>query len=230
MPAKRYRKTPQRKNYQKRRRYYKRRNNRSVIRSNRPTGIPDTMQLKMKYTSAIDITDAGAGGVYVFRGNSIYDPDYTSTGGQPTSRDEWAAFYNYYRVRASKIRTSFVSLSNLASTSAMIAIIPSLSVPTTTISPLTIVDQPYARYKIIGQGDGSNNATYLNNYMSTQKMFGRTIQDNDFVGLMSNLPLNEWYWGIKLTNMVSGGGGTYRVIVQLTYYVELFERVVLAAS
>lgn len=233
MPVRRYkkgRKSPAKRAYQKRRRQYKRRGGRTTLRGKGPTGLPDRMMVKMKYTTQIDLADAGAGGLYIFRGNSIYDPDYSGIGGQATSHDQWANFYNYYRVRASKIRINCVSLSNLANTSAMIAIFPEIAVPAVGISPLTIVDQPYARYKIVGQGDGGNNALVLSNYMSTQKLFGRAIIDDNFQAPMSANPADPWHWGVRAINMVNLGTGTYRMIVQLTYYVEMFERETLPAS
>ncbi len=60
----------------------------------------------MRYGTAFTLT-AGAVGVYgteqVFRLNSIYDPDLTSTGHQPYGHDTMATLYNRYRVNRVRI-------------------------------------------------------------------------------------------------------------------------------
>lgn len=53
----------------------------------------DNYQLTVK----CDGTDSDS---YLWRMNSIYDPDYTGAGHQPNQRDLWAAMYSYYTVLA----------------------------------------------------------------------------------------------------------------------------------
>lgn len=47
-------------------------------------------------TSQLALT--GQGSSYVFKLNSLHDPDATGVGHQPYGRDQWAAFYNKYYV------------------------------------------------------------------------------------------------------------------------------------
>lgn len=71
------------------------------------TLYPDKKVVRHRYADSVKITvTAGlAGDEHVFRGNSLYDPDYTqSVGGhQPMGFDEMALVYNRYRVKVSKI-------------------------------------------------------------------------------------------------------------------------------
>lgn len=48
--------------------------------------IPNRFKTKLIYNSYITIGDGTSAfvGNYIYRGNSIFDPDYTSTGGQPS--------------------------------------------------------------------------------------------------------------------------------------------------
>jgi len=50
------------------------------------------------------------GAMTQFRANSCYDPDYTATGHQPMYFDNFALFYNRYRVLASKITVTVVDV------------------------------------------------------------------------------------------------------------------------
>ena len=58
----------------------------------------------MKYSTTIEL-DAASGSVnsWLFRCNSIHDPDYSSTGHQPSLHDLYAGLYSHYEVLSSKI-------------------------------------------------------------------------------------------------------------------------------
>lgn len=62
-------------------------------------GFPDRLITKLRYHSLGNIASVlGATGVQVFRWNSTYDPDLTSTGHQPLYRDQLAGIYDHYSV------------------------------------------------------------------------------------------------------------------------------------
>jgi len=60
--------------------------------------------VKMKYSTTISL-DAATGSVnsYIFRANSIFDPDYSGTGHQPSLHDLYQGLYNHYEVLNSRI-------------------------------------------------------------------------------------------------------------------------------
>lgn len=66
--------------------------------------------VKMNYGDTIQLSGPGPGlcSTYVFRTNSIQDPDFTGIGHQPMSHDQWAGFYNHYAVISSRIRVDFL--------------------------------------------------------------------------------------------------------------------------
>ena len=63
------------------------------------------MPVKMTYceTIAIPNTDSGATS-YRFRLNSIFKPNYTSTGHQPRGHDQWATIFSKYCVIGAKVK------------------------------------------------------------------------------------------------------------------------------
>lgn len=72
-------------------------------------GFPDTLRTKLHYCDVVQLAaSAGAPGIYQFRMNSLFDPDYTGTGHQPQWFDQLAAVYATYRVYAAKITATFV--------------------------------------------------------------------------------------------------------------------------
>jgi len=60
------------------------------------------------YDSFSNITGSSSALAYwIFRANSIFDPDYTGTGHQPLGRDQWAAIYANYQVLGSSIKCTY---------------------------------------------------------------------------------------------------------------------------
>lgn len=60
--------------------------------------IPDEQFVTFRYSGSSSQAATGSYFLYQFRGNSLYDPDYTSAGAQPVGFDQWSALYTRYRV------------------------------------------------------------------------------------------------------------------------------------
>ena len=67
-----------------------------------PHAYNNNYTVRLTYTDSLNITVLGNGGygLYTWRTNSIYDPDYTGLGHQPLMRDLYASQYDYYTVLA----------------------------------------------------------------------------------------------------------------------------------
>lgn len=88
-----------------RKRPYRRRAYRS--RNGIPSGMPLTRRAYLRYCDQIELTSTtGLMSNHVFRANSVYDPDFTSTGHQPMGYDIWSSLYNHYVVKGARIRIS----------------------------------------------------------------------------------------------------------------------------
>ena len=235
---KRYRKRSRRRKYNKRRSYIKRYMRRRfsmprTLISKTATGIPDRQMMKLKYTDFLTLDPAGTLENYLYRGNSLFDPDLTGGGHQPLGRDQWVNFYSRYRVRASKIRVSFLPRSNTTiDSNIMIHVIPTLDAGSVSQQPRDLVEQPYSRWRLLGTANGTQNGVNLHNYMSTKKIMGiPDINTDDYASLMTTNPLRQWYWNLGVQNLQSTVGiPGANVCVQITYYVELFDRVSLSES
>ena len=87
----------------------RRKQNKSVIP--RPMKcFPNSMKFNMRYCDNVTIPNHNAGaGPYVFRMNSIFDPDHTSVGHQPRFHDQVAAIYSKYCVIGAKAYIELLS-------------------------------------------------------------------------------------------------------------------------
>lgn len=230
-----------------RRKYFKRRARRKYGRKRRPkynprsrvtskvmrqpTGIPDKMYIKLKYSTNQLIASSGnTPGLYIFRGNSVFDPDYSGIGDQPVGFDQWAQFYKDYKVLASKITVTAIAQSNLAANVACVSINPETSVPTTGLTPINLIQHPYSRHRYIGQGDGPAPPTF-SNYMTTKKMYGlKDVCDEQYIANVATNPQIQWYWNVSIspTNNTTSVGAN--IVAVITYYVEFSNRILLPQS
>ena len=70
------------------------------------------LMVKLRYVDTITIAVASAAiNNHVFRANSIFDPDLTSTGHQPLLHDLYSTLYERYRVVSSTIKVTPVTTS-----------------------------------------------------------------------------------------------------------------------
>lgn len=69
------------------------------------TPLPQSFITKLKYAESFSINPAVAAvGVYSFRANDLYDPNYTGAGHQPNGFDQIMALYNHFTVIGSTIK------------------------------------------------------------------------------------------------------------------------------
>ena len=88
------------------------------------TGFPEKLVIRLRYNYFRSFTTSGSGyDVYQFKINSVFDPDYTSTGHQPLYRDQLYLIYKYacvtncsYTILASTTSTTGQLLGAQAST------------------------------------------------------------------------------------------------------------------
>lgn len=73
-----------------------------------PSGMPTTRIAKLVYADNLVITSTtGILQDYVFRANSIFDPDLTGVGHQPMGHDQWQGLFQHYAVLGSRISCSW---------------------------------------------------------------------------------------------------------------------------
>lgn len=66
--------------------------------------FPKKASALLRYSQTIILDPSAATpSAYLFRANSIHDPDFTGTGHQPYGHDTYASIYNHYNVRSATI-------------------------------------------------------------------------------------------------------------------------------
>lgn len=148
-------------------------------------GFPDRLRTKLHYADVVLLSaSAGNPGIWQFRMNSLFDPDYTGTGHQPQWFDQLSAVYRYVSVVGSKIKVTFipgnVSDTELNDKGPYICGITTVSgdVGFSASSYPALLEDGNSVHSVIVDKQGSNNAVTLMQTFDPKRDLGLSIYDD----------------------------------------------------
>lgn len=180
-------------------------------------GIPDRIRTKLRYQMTTTATTTlGSLFTYQFRGNSVYDPDLTGAGAQPTYYDNMANMYNSYVVLSSRV---WLEALNVAAAPVLVGVFPAYN----TSVGSTALDCAAMRYAVSKSLYGAGNAVkaVLTASQSTAQQFGvrpeAVVDDDGYSGAAGNpSSAATWYWTVFAQNET----GTTTLNLTLRMYIE----------
>lgn len=198
-------------------------------------GFPANKIVKMRYVDRQSINPGvSTMGGWIYRANSINDPDYSGMGHQPLGHDEWSNFYNHYVVIGSKISVKYVYSATNANEGQAIGVY--LSDDTSYPSDMNnLIEQGLGKYRVMGAASYSApSAPTIVNKFSAKKFFNVTdIKDNvGRLGAAFNANPQEqanyiiWVGALDPTSDL---GQTY-ILVTIDYIVAVMEPKALTTS
>lgn len=194
-----------------------------------PNIIPASKIVKHRYVDTVVLDpNVSVPYSYVFRANSVFDPDYTSTGHQPLGFDQWKVFYDHYNVIGSKITATFITeASNGAVACAHVGIILTDSVTAIPNTSL-IMEQGTSRYTLVTSANAQQVSRPVKAFYSPKKFFGiKDIGDNrNMLGApMNNNPPEDAYFQVYAAPLTSElDVFMLRAVVTIEYLVQYTER------
>lgn len=130
---------------------------RGVVSVQHSPAMSDKQLVKMRYAEVVSLNAGiGTSASWLFRANSIFDPDYSGVGHQPMGHDEWATFYGHYVVSKSTI-----SVRPIMRAGATDGVVLGLSTVGTnglagTAIPVTrMIEQGRCTYQVLGPSTGA---------------------------------------------------------------------------
>lgn len=188
--------------------------------------MPDQFRTMLRFDKIVSAPmTTGAPGIIAFLPTAAFDVDPVI--GSPTMAgfNQFAEFYNQYRVLASKIK---VSLSNSSAT------IPvSLYVMPTTLNPglfsaadiLSMRGNPFCKWKNVALLGGGT--TTITNQMSSRRMVGSdaVLFEQGYASPVTTSPVDNWYWAIAWESPAAIASTQYlniEIIVDLIFYDRAF--------
>lgn len=210
------------------------------FRSRWGSKIPKTLSITPTYYDCGFSVTLAIGNLYtdsyVFRGNSLHDPDFTGVGSQPYMWDQLGGvLYNYYMVLASKITVEIASQYSVTNTPAFtVHVIPHRATSVTYEERNDLHMMPYAKkLRFSNSPSGLGEAGYkIENYCKTRQMFPeRDSNDASYIALYNANPTLMWYWLIFIENQNYEQADTEIFFdVKIRYYAQLHRRVQLDES
>lgn len=210
----------------RRRRTYKKRFAKPRITKVRSMGFGDSTYVKLQYVDRITISPGATYAQYTFRGNSLYDPDYTKSIGdhQPMYYDQYMAIYYKYRVLASKIT---IDASDLSGNSSVYMICtPNTDILTSTSISYVMEQTGSVAPRIIPIAQRGP-MPKLKLYASTRKVMGLhkgEVYDDTYSAVSNANPANLWYWNIFFSAVNDISNLSVGMVVKIVYYVEFYDR------
>lgn len=188
------------------------------------SGYPDKIQTTLVYEEILSLYNATPKGNYTFRGNSVYDPDYTSTGHQPRTFDTYATLYGKFRVLSTKIHIEGLNTQTVAGT---IFAINANTDPYSFATWQEVAELPNTKIsQIIPVSSRYPFRVTFNNY--TQKILGLSspeVWDEDYSCTASANPTNLWYYNIFYCSSDFATNAQLNCRVRLEYNVVCYDRI-----
>ena len=220
-----YRRTTFYRRYGLRRRYGRR--TRYGRRNARASGFPSKNFVKLKYATWKDYTLATDMDTYTFRGNSLVDPDYTGTGHQPRGFDQWAAFYNDYKVLGSKIKITPEKIGTGPDQAFSVFIQANTEATPDFTSISTARENAYVKLQSIPKVSINEGTPHImKSYRTSKRMLQKDYWSPDSGAETSTNPGVQWLWHAGILNNTQGSSGTpnIRLNFELTFYAQFWGR------
>jgi len=230
MARKYYKKRKMRKNGRYGRKHYvKKRNNAGTL-------IADRTKVIMKYAQDTEVSvDGTVGANYLFRCNSIFDPDQSGIGHQPMGHDQYAQFYNNYTVIGAKITARFIANENGDDVNNQnhitnVGVTTISNVGDTIIQPNDFMENNKTSYGVVCP---QRPVQQFTKYFSAKDFFGvaNPVNEGDLGAVFGYNPSNQAYWQLKFwSGSATGVNRTVSINIMIQYICVLTERKAIGGS
>lgn len=184
--------------------------------------MPNRGFTKLNWYHSTSVTPTTSWSLNQYRMNSIFDPDYTGVGHQPLGHDEFAYFYNRYRVLAAKIRVTFTPITANADILCGLGVHPGSG---GALTWQTMHEDD--RWKTC-LAHGERGSRTMKIYSSLNSVIGITrrefAHDDLYQAFFGSNPSAVVYGTWYTQNVDEATSTTIRVQTKISYYVELSSR------
>lgn len=191
------------------------------------TSFPRQMKVSLKYHHGTALTTtSGIANDHIFNLNSIFDPDRTGVGHQPQGRDQWAMFYNRYRVDSVVATIRSIGASTHGTLTGFLA--------NNDGTAITDPDEFGESYGSISGIATTTQLCYLSKKYNLHAVTGITPRiyqsDDRYQSLMSTSPTEVICLHVCTYEVGAGGAVVVNYDLVLTYNVTLFDPIQISSS
>lgn len=195
----------------------------------RGIGIPSTYFTKLKYTVQYNAGSVGSPFIeYLFRMNSVFDPEFALGGGQPMYYDQITAMYRSYCVFGSGINLTFTQKTNTTEAAFIKCGVYPIETSNSASGVSEAIERDNCVYAQLGPNTGDQGIVNMNAFAKPYAVLGRgkfEKEDDTMCALVSSNPVQQCLWHVFLgTNDGLTSVNAY-IEITLTYYVKFFDRI-----
>jgi hypothetical protein len=196
----------------------------SLTLSANRSGFPDRFRTTLKYSEIVQVNPSQPFRNQVYRGNSVYDPDYTGAGHQPLYFDQYMLIYERYRVLGSKIIVKFIN--NSAGSSA-IFVLHADTDPLALVSFFPISEQPHTKVSKFTPVSARMPSSLAMKKSSCEIMgLSRSqLWDDDYSGGPTSNPAKMWYYNIFINSADNTANLQGQLEIMIAYDVVFSDRI-----
>lgn len=186
---------------------------------------PNSRRLKMTYVCRKVLT-MDTSGAYeheiVFRGNSVYDPEYATGGNKTNNYDQVLndVMYTHYRVIGAKIEVVATPLLYQTYSTSYICLTAGREATVTTLNFEDdfngMMSRPLHKWRVIQHNNGKSYKLSL--YVPTRKIYGPDIHVGGLGADKDNNPAYPWYFNLVGFNPTATGSNVIAAQIKITYY------------
>jgi len=194
-------------------------------------GFPMELRTTLRYCDSIQLNSASAAiDKYVFRMNSLFDPDLTGTGHKPYFMNTYNTIYGRYCVLGSKLTAEFSAVPeeiNHAAVSTLNGPIvcavwgDPTSTNTSTLS--TALETNTSMSRLISGGNGGNNTCTLSTTYSPESKLGLANDDDTVTAGVGANPSQVWYGVVAVADAGVSIDTDVIVKIQMEFRVRFFQ-------
>lgn len=198
-------------------------------------GFPDKLRTRLRYCDQFQLGTGVTNWVYRF--NSLYDPDLSGTGHQPRYFDQLCAangIYSKYRVLGAKAKITFSEFTPSVPTTVNVG--PVLAYAETSNSSSLaygtasdVMEGSGAKYTVLQDKAGGNNVKTLTQTFSVERDCGVNATDDTVSALYNNNPGNSVFLHFGKIDL-GAQASIVNVFVEIEYYAEFYQRNEIAGS
>lgn len=205
--------------------------------------FPRTMYTKFSYAEDFNLTNSTGGipSTYVFRANSLFDPNLTGVGGQPRYYDtlcganNTAAPYKNYLVQAAKITLTIFSRSDSVANNPSYNGFISIRALQQNAPPLTREEMMEGTFmkRIPITNAQSGMPRRLSFYLPMKKIYGCKDVSDDlqrYGAEYNGNPIQECYFIVSMCPIGGATGASFDIMAKINFYTKLFSANDVASS
>lgn len=160
-------------------------------------GFPDRFKIRLKYSETVSFSGSAAPSAVVFAVNSLFDPNFSGSGHQPSYYDALTAVYGRYLVTGVEATVSITNQTSGMSINAVV-VLSDQNNSTQTVEQLS--ESKFAKTRMIGQSGAVNVGKINIPHVKMSKIMGSKYLEGDdnMYAVVSATPADIAFMSVKL--------------------------------